>query len=246
MAESLISAGADVNVSDSSGATPLIYTAQTGQVDVVKLLIAAKANLNASDVEGYTALLIAIRNNHREAAKLLVQGGAHLDQWGGAEGDTPLMLASLQGEADIVLDLVKAGADVNAKGRDGSTSLMAAAQEYQTGIAKYLLDKNALVNLSDHAGNTALHHAAAYTAWVSMGDMADLLIGNGANVNVTNNNGATPLMLASEFGHTGMVRSLLAHGANVHLKANDGQTALSWASGADEIARMLRGAGATE
>jgi ankyrin repeat protein len=123
---------------------------------------------------------------------------------------------------------------------------MAAAQEYQTGIAKYLLDKNALVNLSDHAGNTALHHAAAYTAWVSMGDMADLLIGNGANVNVTNNNGATPLMLASEFGHTGMVRSLLAHGANVHLKANDGQTALSWASGADEIARMLRGAGATE
>jgi hypothetical protein len=55
----LISAGADVNVKDDNGKTPLILAANQGQGECVYPLIAANADLNAQDQAGQTALMVA-------------------------------------------------------------------------------------------------------------------------------------------------------------------------------------------
>jgi ankyrin repeat protein len=52
----------------------------------------------------------------------------------------------------------------------------------------------------------------------------------GANVNMQNENGASPLIAASLMGHTDVVRLLLDHGAQINLKTSSGAMALNFAS----------------
>jgi len=56
-----------------------------------------------------------------------------------------------------------------------------------------------------------------------------LLLARGASANALSENGMTPLMMASNWGHIGVVNQLLAHGADPSLRGPDGQTALSMA-----------------
>ncbi len=60
--------------------------------------------------------------------------------------------------------------------------------------------------------------------------MTVALLEKGANKNMANINGWTPLMLASKYGHLEVVRQLLQSGADKALKDNyNGMTALDWA-----------------
>lgn len=58
---------------------------------------------------------------------------------------------------------------------------------------------------------------------------ADLLQ-NGVSVDVADNNGFTPLMVASQYGHAMLVAYLIGRGANVSVADKEGDTALHWAA----------------
>lgn len=67
----LIHAGADFNVRNSKGATPLYVVAMAGQVDVVQQLLESNADVEAVHVEnGGTALRAAEMNHHDEVIRL--------------------------------------------------------------------------------------------------------------------------------------------------------------------------------
>ncbi len=70
------------------------------------------------------------------------------------------------------------------------------------------------------------------------------LLARGAAVNTADNDGATPLYIASQKGHLEVVRELLARGANPGLATNRGSTALSIATakGHAAIVQLLRAA----
>ena len=74
--------------------------------------------------------------------------------------------------------------------------------------------------------------------------MARLLLARGAAVGAAARSGATPLHLASEWGHLKLVRELLARGASPRATAKDGSTALSLAirENHEGIATLLRDA----
>lgn len=59
---------------------------------------------------------------------------------------------------------------------------------------------------------TALHWAAAYGQFTSV----QLLLANGAEVDVLGPEGETPLLMAANGGHHDVVRLLLNEGANVN------------------------------
>ena len=69
----------------------------------------------------------------------------------------------------------------------------------------------------------------------------EVLIQQGADVNVQVNNGWTALIWAAEKGHKEIVEMLLEGGADVNIKSDDGYTALIWASreGHKEVVEML-------
>ena len=64
------------------------------------------------------------------------------------------------------------------------------------------------------------------------------LLEHGTDVNACNNDGFTPLHLASKNGKLDVARLLVGHGANVHAEANDGKTPLQVAKGGDMV-RLL-------
>ena len=96
--------------------------------------------------------------------------------------------------------------------------------------------------MAEADGTTALH-------WASYRDdveSADLLIGAGANVNATNDLGATPLWTASLNGSAAMVRRLLETGADPNLALQLGETPVMVAarSGSPDVVEQLLAQGA--
>jgi hypothetical protein len=54
----------------------IVYAAEKGNLEIVKLLISKGADVNVRDSNGNSALEIAQRNRHAEIATLLIQAGA--------------------------------------------------------------------------------------------------------------------------------------------------------------------------
>jgi len=78
------------------------------------------------------------------------------------------------------------------------------------------------------------------------GSVVRLLLEHGADMNVQDDDGWTPLHRASFFGALEVVRVLLEHGADVEVKIDSGETALQAAAegGHDKVVELLRGHGA--
>ena len=77
-------------------------------------------------------------------------------------------------------------------------------------------------------------------------ERAALMISGGADVNQTNDDGCTPLFIASWYGRTKVVEKLLEAGADVNQATNNGMTPLIIASwkGHTEVVEKLLEAGA--
>jgi ankyrin repeat protein len=140
-----------------------------------------------------------------------------------------------------------AGSKVKVSLRYEKTILVQAAGKGQTEIVKLLLNEGIDPSQSDPHGNTALHVAARGNKV----DMADLMIAAGLGINVRNNFGQTPLILAVEQGNSQMIMWLLGKKADVAVGDFRGKTALKVAlqGKKDEhqaIISMLKKAGAKE
>ncbi|MCH9022031.1 MAG: ankyrin repeat domain-containing protein [Planctomycetes bacterium] len=72
----LIQAGADINVKNKFGMTPLLLAAEDYEKEIITVLLAAGANVNAANDYGMTPLSSATKRDHSEVVKLLREHGA--------------------------------------------------------------------------------------------------------------------------------------------------------------------------
>jgi len=70
----LLAAGADPNIQDKNGYTPLHVAAQCGDARVARALIFGGANLEVTSKDGSQALDIALASGHNEVANLIKEG----------------------------------------------------------------------------------------------------------------------------------------------------------------------------
>ncbi len=242
--------------------------AKDGNIKVVKQHLDAGTDVDAKDTNGWTPLHLAALNGQKETTEILIAEGADVNT-----GDkiTPLHYAAQYGEMEIVELLISKGADVNAKGDAGDTPLDWAIQLKRTEISDLLrkhggksgaedsvhvaaavgnieavkkhLAAGADVNAKNEDGGTPLLRAA----WGGHKEIAELLIANGADVNVKSGRTATPpLHLAAYKGHKEVVELVIAKGADVNAKGDAGDTPLDWAISRKrtETADLLRKHGA--
>jgi hypothetical protein len=117
--------------------TPLIYAADNGHVDVVRVLLASGANLEGTNGVQRTALHNAATKGHLEVCRLLLDWGAKvdpLDKW----KDSPLHDAARMGNLLVVKLLVERGADVRLKNGVGETASRKARREGHSYVADWL------------------------------------------------------------------------------------------------------------
>jgi ankyrin repeat protein len=131
------------------------------------------------------------------------------------------------------------------EGHAGVTPFLLAARHGQLGVVQLLIQRGADANVTTSLlSNTALHLAA----WGGHEQTAAFLLGQGAQSTHRGKDGRTPLMLACEMRHLGVVRLLAQHVGKQELEATDeeGQTALHVAAlyGYDEVVSFLLGQGA--
>ncbi|MBN3306150.1 CDN2D inhibitor, partial [Amia calva] len=71
VAKLLLSYGADPNVADGTGATPLHDAARGGFLDTVETLVQHDANVHARDTSGRRAIDLALENGHEDVVAFL-------------------------------------------------------------------------------------------------------------------------------------------------------------------------------
>jgi ankyrin repeat protein len=145
MADILLYAGADPEIKDYKGSTPLMYTAGYGQVELTDMLLFYGAGTDPVDRDSNNALMIAVYASSLGVAGLLLEAGADPNS-SDKLGFTPLMVASSFGDTLMVELLLEAGADPNISNYYGCDALCVALKNKQYGIVPLLLKGGANVN----------------------------------------------------------------------------------------------------
>lgn len=158
----------------------IVQSTQYGELAKLMEFIENGADVRTPDAENVTLLHWAAINNRIEIVKYLITNGAIVDQKGGNLETTPLHWAVRQGLLNMVVLLMKYGADPNSVDIEGCTCLHVASQLSQTAVVAYLIGKGMDVDQVDNNGMTPLMWAAYRSFGV---DTIRLLITMGASVN---------------------------------------------------------------
>jgi len=236
------------------GDSALLLAARFGYMYAIKLLLDHGASINlASIATGRTPLATAAMAKQIEAATYLIQRGAQTEI-PDSSAYTPLTLAVIQADVEMVQALIKGGAkpDFRAPGHNLTPLVIASANldpfkhDKCLKIIKILLEGKANIDFQASDGRTALLAAAASSNPGQGLATATLLLEKGAHPDTANSKGETPLMLAAGNGNEKVVKLLLKKGAKIELKSGAGETAMSFAkrSGKSAVVSLLEANGA--
>ncbi|KAL5722151.1 hypothetical protein ACHQM5_005708 [Ranunculus cassubicifolius] len=117
----LVSRGANVDVMSPAG-TPLERAALNGDHEAIEVLLNYHANPNLNYRDVWTPLLASLQAHSFQCVQLLLEAGADPDDRG--LGIPPLEVAANEGLTDMVLSLLKAGANPNVMNEVTTTSFL--------------------------------------------------------------------------------------------------------------------------
>jgi len=181
----LLEHGADANVRDRYGATPL-FNATEHTSELVLVLLNAGADINSQDDAGKTPLHQIAEDDDQKQAEFFIEHGANV----GAKdcnGQTPLHVAAAYGSCDVTKVLISNGAVVNERDKTGRTPLhyvvygniMLHQVKDHLMVGELLLCAGADVTIKTNAGQTALELAKLHSSYP---EIAELLIKHGARL----------------------------------------------------------------
>ena len=212
LVDALIKAGAKANVTNNYGATALTEAMKLGDMRLFHTLLEAGADVESPNMDNQTALMLAISLGSDEMAKELIERGANVKAIETFRDQTPLMWAAGGNMPEIVDLLLAKGAakQVNLKARyDDWARMMTSEPRAQYGSRQT-------------GGLTALLYATrsgCYPCAVSM-------VKAGADINLPNPDGVTPLINALDNRNFDIAMFLLDQGANPHVWDRHGRTAV--------------------
>uniref|UniRef100_A0A8D0LA43 Ankyrin repeat and death domain containing 1B n=1 Tax=Sphenodon punctatus TaxID=8508 RepID=A0A8D0LA43_SPHPU len=189
-----------------------------------------------------TALHFAVAGNHISAVDFLLNHKARVDI-ADKHGLTVIHLAAWSGNLDIMLMLVKAGADQKAKNQEGKNVLHFAAQSNSVKIVDYLIQDLQLKDLNkpEEKGKKPFLLAAEKGHI----EMINNLIFLNLFTLEKDKEGNTALHLASKNGHSEVVEILLNHWEEINELNQNGETPffLAVEGGHEKCAELLLEAG---
>ena len=248
----LLGAGANANVADSFGMTPLVYAILLGslnrenetrseelrrleQFKIVELLLDQGVPANrlftepTTGTDRWTPLMAAAANGRVRIVRLLLQKGAEVNLFHtGDDHSSPhaaIHMAAWGNHLEVARLLLKHKSCVDClrSKTDPATPLTYAIQQANPAMIELLLSHGARLNVRMRCGTPVTH-----MSWQARYDSAvlELLVKHGADLNAVDCHGATLLQEAIVKGNTRLAMALIRHRADFTLRDRSGRTAL--------------------
>ncbi|HET9952021.1 MAG TPA: ankyrin repeat domain-containing protein [Candidatus Eisenbacteria bacterium] len=233
---SLVAHGFDVDVQSRVG-TPLHCAAAGRRLEAATFLLDHGARLDRRDLLGWSPLHVACSGPpgdpcNPELVVLLLDRRADLTSRA-KSGITPLVLAAVSSDSAVAAILLARGARPDPAAPDGYSALRSAVEASNPAIARMLLERGADSNerYSPPRAERLLHR----TVYHDSVDVARVLLEFGADVNVVDDNGLTPLHMAAREGNAELIRLLLAKGARIDARNKWNWTPLHFAASQKQL-----------
>ncbi|MNX51797.1 Ankyrin repeats (3 copies) [compost metagenome] len=186
----------------------LLEASGKGETARVRELLAQGAPREARDAQGNTPLLRATQGNHVQAAGALIEAGADVNAQNRMQ-DSAYLLAGAQGYREILELTLRHGADLKSTNRYGGTALIPACERGHVEVVRTLLQAGVDPDHVNRLGWTGLLEAIILSDGGPRHQaIVALLIEGGADVNLADGDGRTPLQHARQRGQTGIVQLL--------------------------------------
>jgi ankyrin repeat protein len=245
----LIEKGADIKAYDIRNRKVLYYAARSRNLDLFQYFVEKiwlDINVFIKHDECIQVLYCAVERGDICLVKYLVdQGlgvnynfnGSYIEEDMICQGATPLHVAVLNKDINLIQYLIEKRADVNNADINEQTVLHLAVINDYIDIIKYLIEKGVDVNSYDVCTFTALHYAALNSSL----EVVQYLIEGGADINLVDISNKTALHFAVEFGRTDIVKYLIDKDVNVNAVDIENKTALDLARdhGKSELIEIL-------
>lgn len=192
----------------------LHQAAATGDASRITALAKSGADVNARDAYDRTPAMVAAHRGHKAAIAALIAADADLNALDRDRYDV-LTISGVRGDADIVEMVLKAGAKPGqtTSPYDG-TALIASAHRGHVDVVKALIGGGAPLDHVNNLNWTALIEAIVLgDGGTAHTEIVRMLVKAGADVNLPDGNGVTPLGLAKRRDYGEMIRILEAAGA---------------------------------
>ena len=218
--EILVARNANLEHRNLSDYTPLSLAASAGHVTIIRLLLDHGADINSRSGSklGISPLMLASMNGHVQAVQTLLDRGSDVNAQIETNRNTALTLACFQGKHEVVTLLLDRKANLEHRAKTGLTPLMEAASGGHYEVGRLLLDHDADVNAPPvpSSKDTALTIAAdkGHARFV------ELLVSRGADIEVKNKKGNSPLWLACHGGHIEVIKIMVDNSVDVNSMDN--------------------------
>lgn len=250
----LISAGGDIKETNNYGETALHLAVKSGNAAMVQHLVTHGADVNARDSAGKTPLDRALRSRNTELSSALLKAGPKLTvEKKKPTAPTVLHTAISSHNLKVIPDLVKGGAELEARDAQDRTPLQLALENNSIEAMDILLKLGADIQATDSEGLSPLHLAVRYCfdwdddetspgireeqpIWVKWGNRTGkYLLFKKADINATNKLGQTPFHMVGLRGEVGnrpspyvnaLVTNLVAYGGDINRRDAAGMTPL--------------------
>jgi len=233
---------ATAQAADPDGTTALHWAVRSSDLPAVQRLLRSGANPSAVNRYGVTPLSLAAANGNPAIIETLLKAGAD-PKANLPGGQTLLMTAARSGNPDAVKILLDHGGDANAReSTNGETALMWAAAENHPEAAKVLIARGADLNVrskpleytTDRFGLEGVLTILPRGSWTPLmyaaregsTGAARVLAEAGADLNFTDPDGYTALVLAVINSHYDTAAVLLDKGADPNIGDSAGMEAL--------------------
>ncbi|KFF75456.1 ankyrin [Chryseobacterium sp. P1-3] len=187
----------------------IVNLVKKNDIVAVKSALNTGADINTQDKRGRSLLLIATIGKQVEMVKLLVSHKADVNLQDN-QLDSPFLYAGASGQTELVKLFLENGARFDVFNRYNGTALIPACERGHVETVKVLVKtKGFPVNHVNRLGWTALMEAVILgNGTQKYQDIVRILKDNGADINIPDHSGKTPLQHAEELGFKEIARIL--------------------------------------